>query len=147
MARPNGAYPVMLGLSSLKLAIFLGMILAIVGLGATSAVLWSRIEAKEAEIASLAEQRNLAAADAARWQAAAEQRQGIIDRQALTLRRLESDGTAARAIAEATTAEAERRIAALEIKLSKLKDAVHAQPDDVRLLGPIVRDALPSLRH
>jgi hypothetical protein len=134
----------MFGLSSLKLYIGLGMILAIVVLAATSAVLWSRIEAKEAAIASLTEQRDLAAADAARWQDAASQRQGIIDRQALTLRRLESDGQAARAVAAATTQKADERIAALEVTISKLKEAAHARPDDVRPLGPVVRDALQS---
>jgi hypothetical protein len=137
----------MFGLSSLKLTVFLGMIAAIVVLGATSAVLWSRIEAKEAEIVSLTGQRDLAAADADRWLHAAEQRQGIIDRQALTLRRLESDGQAARAIAAATTDKAASRIAALEATILKLKEAAHARPDDVRLLGPVVRDALPSLQH
>jgi hypothetical protein len=137
----------MFGLSSLKLNIFLGMILAIVVLGATSAVLWSRVEAKAAKITSLTEQRDLAAADAARWQKAAEQRQGVIDRQALTLRRLESDGQAARTLAAATTDKAVQRIAALEARITKLTEAAHARPDDVRLLGPVVRDALPSLQH
>jgi hypothetical protein len=137
----------MFGLSSLKLTIFLGMIAAIILLGATSAVLCSRIDAKEAEILSLTGQRDLATTDAARWQRAAEQRQGIIDRQASTLRRLESDGQAARAVAAATTEKAERRIAGLEATISKLKEAAHAKPDEVRLLGPVVRDALPSLQH
>jgi hypothetical protein len=137
----------MLGLSGLKLTIGLGMILALVVLGATSAVLRSRLEAKEAAITGLTQQRDLAAGDAARWQRAAEERQGVIERQALSLRRLESDGQAARAIADATTDQAEQRIAALEARLSKLKEAAHARPDDVRLLGPVVRDALTSLQH
>ena len=136
----------MLGLSGLRLYVGLAMILAIVVLGATSAVLWSRIAAKEAEIVSLTQQLSVAAGDAARWQEAAEERQGVIDRQALTLRRLESDGQAARRVAEANTAKAEQRIAALETRISQLKELAHARPEDVRLLGPIVRDALPSLR-
>jgi hypothetical protein len=123
------------------------MILAIVVLAATSAILWSRLDAKEAAIVSLRQQRDLAAGDAARWQTAAAERQAIIDRQALALRRLESDGQAARAIAAASTAKAEQRIAALESRISKLKEAADARPDDVRSLGPIVRDALPSLQH
>jgi hypothetical protein len=137
----------MLGLSGLRLYIGLGMILAIVVLAATSAILWSRLDAKEAAIVSLRQQRDLAAGDAARWQTAAAERQAIIDRQALVLRRLESDGQAARAIAAASTAKAEQRIAALESRISKLKEAANARPDDVRSLGPIVRDALPSLQH
>jgi hypothetical protein len=137
----------MFGLSSLRLYVGLGMILAIVMLGATSAVLWSRLAAKEAAITSLTQQRDVAAADAVRWQSAAEQRQGVIDRQALTLRRLESDGQAARAIAAANAGKAEQRIAVLETRLSQMKEAAHARPEDVRLLGPIVRDALTSLRH
>jgi hypothetical protein len=137
----------MLGLSGLKLYIGLGMVLAIVVLGATSAVLWSRLDAKAAEIASLSQQLAVAAGDAARWQRAAEERQGVIERQAQTLRRLESDGQAARAIAAANTAKAEQRIAALETRISHLKEAAHARPEDVRPLGPIVRDALPSLQH
>ena len=137
----------MFGLSGLRLYIGLGMILAIVVLAATSAVLWSRIGAKEAEIVSLTQQLDAAAADAARWQAAAEQRRGVIDRQALTLRRLESDGQAARAIAAANSDKAEQRIATLEAKISQLKEAAHARPEDVRRLGPIVRSALPSLQH
>jgi len=137
----------MFGLSGLRLTIGLGMILALVVLGATSVVLWSRIAAKEAAIVSLTQQLELATGDAQRWQGAAEQRQGVIDRHALTLRRLESDGQAARAIAEANAGKAEQRIAALETRISQLKEAAHARPEDVRLLGPIVRDALTSLRH
>jgi hypothetical protein len=134
----------MLGLSGLRLYVGLAMTLAIVVLGATAAVLWSRIAAKEAEIVSLTRQLSVAAGDAARWQGAAEQRQGVIDRQAQTLRRLESDGQAARVVAEANTAKAEQHIAALEAKLIQLKEAAHARPEDVRLLGPIVRSALQS---
>lgn len=142
----------MFGLSSLKLTVGLGMVLAIVVLGATSAVLWSRLDAKAAEIASLSQQLSVAAGDAARWQRAAEQRQGVIDAQALTLRRLESDGQAARAIAQANADKADQRIAALEARITKLKEAAYARPEDVRLLGPLVRDALQSgafggLRH
>jgi hypothetical protein len=133
-----------LGLSGLKLYVALGMVLALVLLGATSAVLWSRLEAKEAAIVSLTQQRDIAAADALRWQRAAAEREGVIDRQALSLRRLESDGQAARVLADATTDQAAQRIAALEAKLSKLKEVAHARPDDVRLLGPVVRDALQS---
>jgi hypothetical protein len=131
----------------LRLYVALGMILAIVVLGATNAVLWSRLAAKEAAIESLSQQVSVSAADAERWQGAAEERQGVIDRQAATLRRLESDGQAARAIAVANLAKAEQRIATLEAKISKLKETAHARPEDVRLLGPIVRDALPSLQH
>jgi hypothetical protein len=138
---------VKLGLSGARLYIGLGMILAIVLLGATSAVLWSRIAAKQAAIESLAQQLDVAAGDVQRWQSAAAERQAVIDRQALTLRRLENDGQAARAIAAANGTKAEQRIAALETKLSQLKEAAHAKPDDVRRLGPIVRDALPSLQH
>jgi hypothetical protein len=137
----------MLGLAGLRLYVGLGMILAIVVLGATVAVLQSRIAAKEAAIESLAQQLSMAAADADRWRQAAAQRQGVIDRQAATLRRLESDGQAARMIAAANAEKADQRIAALEAGLAKLKETAHARPQDVRLLGPIVRDALPSLRH
>ncbi len=137
----------MFGLSGLRLYICLGMVLAIVTLAATGAVLWSRIAAKEAAIESLTQQLSIAAEDAARWQLGAEQRQAVIDRQALTLRRLESDGQAARTIAAANADKAEQHIAALEEKISQLKENAHARPQDVRDLGPIVRDALPSLRH
>jgi len=136
----------MFGLSGLRLYIGLGMVLALVVLGATSAVLRSRIAAKEAAIVSLTQQLGVAAGDAQRWQIAAEQRQGVIDRQALILRRLESDGQAARAIAAGNAGKAEQRIAALEARISQLKETAHARPEDVRLLGPVVRDALSSLR-
>jgi hypothetical protein len=134
----------MFGPTNLKLAIAGGMLLAIVVLGATSAVLWSRLDAKDAEITSLAQQLSIAAADAVRWQDAAAERQGVIDRQALQLRRLESDGAAARAIADRNADQAQQKIAALEARLSKLKEAAHARPQDVRQLGPLVRDALQS---
>lgn len=134
----------MLGLTNLKMAIAGGMVLLIVILGATSAVLWAQLDAKDAQITSLVQQLGMAAADAKRWETAAGARQGIIDRQALTLRRLESDGQAARAIAVQQQDQAQQRIAALEAKVSKLKEAAHARPEDVRDLGPIVRDALQS---
>jgi hypothetical protein len=136
----------------LRLYIGLGMILAIVVLGASSAILWSRLAAKEAAIVSLTQQRALAAGDARRWQNAAQERQRIIDRQALALRRLESDGQAARTIAEANAEKTAARIAALETRIAQLKEAAHERPEDVRELGPLVRDALQSgalgrLRH
>lgn len=137
----------MFGLSGLRLYIGLGMVLLIVVLGATAAVLRSRLAAKDAEIVSLSEQRALAAGDAARWQSAATERQGVIDRQAASLRRLESDGAAARAVAEASAGKAAERIAALEARISQLKEAAHARPEDVRELGPIVRSALSGLQH
>lgn len=137
----------MFGLSGLRLYVGLAMVSAIVVFAAACAVLWSRLDAKQAAITSLTQQRDLAAADAARWQTATVERQAIIDRQALTLRRLESDGQAARAIAEANSAQAAQRIATLESTLAQWKEAAHAKPEDVRLLGPIVRDALPGLRH
>jgi len=129
----------------MKIYLILGAV--IVALLTTSVVLWSRLEAKDAKIASLTQQLEVAAADAVRWQAAADQRQGIIDRQAATLRRLESDGQAARRIAAANADKAAERIAALEVRISQLKETAHARPQDVRLLGPLVRDALPSLQH
>src|SRR6185369_10564637 len=92
----------------------------------------------------LTDQLGVASADVKRWQQSAEQRQGVIDRQALTLRRLESDGQAARALAAANTDKAEQRITALEAKLTQWKEAAHARPDDVRPLGPLVRSALQS---
>jgi multidrug resistance efflux pump len=134
----------MFGLTNLKLAIAGGMVLLIVILGATSAVLWSRLDAKDAQITTLRQQLGMAAADAQRWETAVEGRQRIIDRQALTLRRLESDGQAARAIAAQQRDQAQQRIEALEAKVSKLKEAARARPEDVRDLGPIVRDALQS---
>lgn len=132
------------GLAGLKLYIGFGMLLLIMALGATAAVLWSRLDAKEAEIASLARQLEVASADARRWEAASTQRQVLIDRQALALRRLESDGAAARELADRQQEQARTKIAMLEERLSKLKEAAHARPDDVRELGPIVRDALQS---
>jgi hypothetical protein len=137
----------MFGLSGLRLYIGLGMILAIVLLGAGNMVLRSRIAAKQAAIESLTQQRDVAAGDATRWQEAAAERQAIIDRQALALHRLESDGQSARALAAANSDKAAQRIVALEAQLSKLKEAAHARPQDVRDLGPIVRDALSSLQH
>ena len=137
----------MFGLAGLKLYVGLGLVLALVLLGAANAVLHARIATKEAEIAGLTDQLGVASADVKRWQQSAEQRQGVIDRQALTLRRLESDGAAARIIAVANTDKATQRIAALEAQLSQLKEAAHARPEDVRALGPIVRSALPSLHH
>jgi hypothetical protein len=140
------------GLSGLKLYTALGAVLLIVALGATTAVLSSRLDAKVAEIASLTALLDLARGDAARWEQAADQRQGIIDRQAASLRRMESDGAAARAIADRQQDQAQQEIAALEARVSQWKEAANARPEDVRQLGPIVRDALQSwipggLRH
>lgn len=128
-----------------RLYIGIGLVLAIVVLGATCLVLRAQIAAQDSEIVSLTEQRAMAAGDAARWQAAALERQAIVDRQALALRRLESDGQAARALAAATADHAAQAIAALETRLSQIKEAAHAKPEDVRALGPIVRDALRGL--
>jgi hypothetical protein len=134
----------MFGLAGLKLYIGLGMVLALVLLGAADAVLHARIAVKEAEIAGLTDQLGVASADVKRWQQSAEQRQGVIDRQALTLRRLESDGLSARVLAAANIDKAAQRIAALETKLTQWKEAAHARPEDVRPLGPLVRSALQS---
>ncbi len=130
----------------IRLYIAGGLVLVIVLLGATCLVLRARIAAQDSEIVSLTEQRQMATADATRWQDAALQRQAIVDRQALALRRLESDGQAARSLAVANADQTARKIAALETRLSQIKEAAHAKPEDVRALGPIVRDALRGLR-
>jgi hypothetical protein len=134
----------MFGLTGLKLYIGLGMVLALVLLGAADAVLHARIAVKEAEIAGLSDQLGIASADVNRWQQSAEQRQGVIDRQAASLRRLESDGLSARVLAAASIDKATQRIAALEANLTQWKEVAHARPEDVRALGPIVRSALHS---
>ena len=51
------------------------------------------------------------------------------------------------AIAAANADKAEQHIAALEQKISQLRENAHARPQDVRDLGPIVRDALTGLQH
>ncbi len=115
--------------------------------GVVIVVLWSRLEAKDAQITSLTEQLGMAAADVGRWQDKAAERKGIIDRQAATIRRLESDGETARALAAEKAERDRERITTLQQQLSRWKDAAHARPEDVRELGSVVRDALPSLQH
>jgi TolA-binding protein len=136
-----------LGLSGAKLYIFLGMILAIVMLASADAVLWSRLDVKDARITSLEDQLKLAAGDVVRWQTSANQNLQVVRRQAEQLRRLESDGSVAQAVSEQKQDRAQQRITTLEAQVLALKGKAREHPEDVRDLGPIVRDALPSLRH
>ena len=137
----------MFGLSTLRTWVFFGMVLAIVVLASADAVLWANLGGKDARIASLEDQKKLAAGDVVRWQTSANQNLEVVRRQAEQLRRLESDGAAARTIAEQNRTKAKQRLDKLEAQVSTMKEKAREHPDQVRALGPIVRDALPGLRH
>jgi hypothetical protein len=129
-------------LSGARLYIAIGALVAIVVLLATNAVLWSRLGERDAKIASLGDQLSVAAGDAQRWQASAEKLGLVIQRQQATIHQLQSDGAAARAIADRQLDLAQQRLATYSDQLAKMKEAAHDRPDDVRPLGPIVLDAL-----
>jgi TolA-binding protein len=136
----------MFGLAGIKLYIFLGLVLALVLMTSANAVLWANLGKKGAEITSLTDQLSVAKGDVARLEADAITSRGIITRQSNQLRQLESDGAAARTIAAMNMDVAQAKIAALETRNANLMEAARARPQDVRPLGPIVLDALRSLR-
>lgn len=136
----------MIGLSGIKLYIFLGLVLAVVVLSAADAVLWANLGKKDAEIVSLTDQLQVAKGDVTRLEGDAVTSRGIITRQGNQLRQLESDAAGARTIARMNQDVAQAKISALEVRNRKLKEAARARPEDVRQLGPVVLDALRSMR-
>jgi hypothetical protein len=70
----------MIGVPAIKFAVSAAMILAIVLLGSASAILWSRVEAKNVRIASLSDTIAIQRADIARWQIASENSHAAMSR-------------------------------------------------------------------
>jgi hypothetical protein len=121
-----------------------------------AALLWSRHElstvtierdAAQSQIDAAEKSQKLAEGDVVRWETAANQNLQVIRRQHDQLTRLESDGASARAIADQKQASDRQKIDQLQAQLSTWKEKAREHPDQVRDLGSIVRDALPSLRH
>lgn len=137
----------MFGLSTVRLTVFFGLVLAVVVLASADAVLWSHLGAKDSKIEDLGNQLKVAAGDVVRWETAANQDQQVIRRQAEQIRRLESDGAAAAVIAAHQLADSTRRQARLQTQLDDVRRQAHDHPEDVRDLGPIVRGALGGLRR
>jgi small-conductance mechanosensitive channel len=125
------------------------LLLGAVGLCLGSAI-WvqtARLEASRKTVGALQQRLDAADADAARWQAATGQRDDIIRDQAAQLTRLRADVAAAARMADATEADQRQRVTDLIQQIAQWKARAHAHPDQTRQLGPIVLDALGSLRQ
>ncbi|HVO02191.1 MAG TPA: hypothetical protein VMT54_08315 [Candidatus Cybelea sp.] len=110
-----------------------------------------RIAAEKAEQAALSA-RDLAEADAARWQAAAEardralaERDQAIAAQSAAIERLRFDAARAETIAQGASAAAREAEQAADARIRELETEARAKPDDVRPLGPLVLKRVDGL--
>jgi prophage tail gpP-like protein len=123
------------------------IILAVVILGLGAAVFWYRHEAAVARDAQAVAERSaeIAAADAARWQAAAEERGRLIESQNAEIEAARADLVRARKVIADAAAAARQAEQAAEAEISRWKARAHANPDQTVPLGPISRDAVRLL--
>jgi hypothetical protein len=145
------ALPAAVGMMSKTKWIVLGVVVLLVLVALGGMYAWLRIE-RSARVEAEAKQheaelaRDFYKADATRWQAAnAEQiKVHAANLAAFELERAALARSAAAAIAAAKQAEQDAETTAAQ--LAKLRSKANATPDDVRPIGPLVRDGLEWLR-
>lgn len=123
------------------------LILALVVAALIAAVVWFRHEATVARDAQAVAERGaeIAAADAKRWQAAAEERGQIIEAQNAEIESARADLVRARRVIADAEAAAERARDAAETRIRQWMERARANPDQTVPLGPISRDAVRVL--
>lgn len=125
--------------------VFVGV--AIAGFGAALWVQSARIGAARSALESAQHDRDVARADAKRWMGSVDQMQRVIADQATQLTRQAADMRKAQQIADEAAQNQAQEISKLGMQLDSLKARAHAHPDQVRVLGPLVRDVLIGLRR
>jgi hypothetical protein len=115
------------------------------GIGGTWWVAHQRIVAVSAERDQAKQAADLAQEDAARWKSASDTRDRVIaerdaqlDAQNAAVEQLRASVDRADQAAAAAEAQTRDARAAFDQRTQELEDAAHAQPSDVRGLGPIV---------
>lgn len=93
------------------------------------------------QLTAMTDQRDLAANDARRWEAFGETARVAVDLRNAEVDAQRADLAATELLLEQATAAAERESATLNAQIKAMKDKAHANPDQVRPLGPIARDA------
>ena len=116
--------------------------LVIAGLAAYILILRSDVRAANAEVREKANSLRLMTEDRDRQVIAVKQLSDINQDQALQLTRLQVDADKAAIVAEQVEQDRQTELAKLRTDLASLKEKARANPDQVRPLGPIVRDAL-----
>lgn len=125
---------------------------AIVGAGAAIAgfgLAWwlqsDRVAGVKDQLAAMTTLHDMATQDAARWHQAAEERRAIIDQRNAEVEAAKADLKQAEAILETVDMAARAEAEDLNAEIRKWKERARANPQDVRPLGPIARDAVGVL--
>lgn len=130
----------------LKAAPWIGCVLLAVAFGA----LWKwdakTIDSLTGQLTAMTDQRNLAANDARRWEAFGETARAAVEIRNAEIDAQRADLAATELLLEQANATAAKEAASLNAKIQAMKDKAHANPDQVRPLGNIARDAGKLLR-
>jgi len=128
----------------------------VVGIGiAVAAWVWQgrEIDSLAGQLTAMTDQRDtarqsrdMAAADAQRWMAASEARSRVIEARNAEIEAQRADLIATEMLLDQANEAADREAADLKAKIRTLKEKADANPDQVRPLGPIARDAAKLLQ-
>ena len=124
------------------LARWAAVALVIAGLVVTILLQHANNRAIKADLRSAQQALDLITQDRDRQAAAVKQLSDINQDQALQLTRLQVDADKAAIVAQQVEQDRQAQLAKLKSDLTSLKEKARANPDQVRPLGPIVRDAL-----
>lgn len=128
----------------------------VVGIGiAVAAWVWQgqEIDSLAGQLTAMTDQRDtarqsrdMAAADAQRWMAASEARSRVIEARNAEIEAQRADLIATEMLLEQANQAADREAADLKARIKTLKEKADANPDQVRRLGPLARDAAKLLK-
>lgn len=116
-----------------------------IGLGSALWVQTARLSSTQVQLEESKKARNLSDQDAHRWKDASDQRDSIIADQARQLTEMKADRDAAQIIAQQTEAQRLQQVDGLEKSLAAMKEKARANPDQVRLPGPIASDVIDRM--
>lgn len=124
------------------LARWAAVALVIAGLAGYILILRSDLRAASAEVREKANALRFMTEDRDRQAVSVKQLSDINQDQALQLTRLQVDADKAAIVAQQVEQDRQTELAKLRDTITDLKEKARANPDQVRPLGPIVRDAL-----
>ena len=140
--------PLAVGAGALTLRKALPWLVLAAAITMLAAAVWlqtMRLQASRIALRAATAQVDLRQQDAERWRSAAGQRDTVIRDQARQLARLRADALLAQQVADDLEAARRKQVGDLDKQLKQLQARAHANPDQVRPLGPLVIDVLGSL--
>lgn len=118
---------------------------AVVGFGLAWWLQSDRVAGVKDQLAAMTTMHDMAQQDARRWHQAAEDRRVIIEQRNAEIEAARADLKSAEAILVTADMVAKAEAEDLNAEIRKWKERARANPQDVRPIGPIARDAIGVL--